>query len=107
MRGNASGTRRRLRWCSYRRHTHPNLTDPPQQPLEGKSDLRSRLAVQEFHAEWVESIDVLLEVLPREISVSFHHVHHNWPPCLDVPWLRLLQLDEASNDIRAKPVIVV
>lgn len=106
MRGNTSWTRRRLRWCGHRRHTHPNLANPPQQPLEGKSDLRSRLAVQEFHAERVESIDVLLEVLTREIGVSFHHVHHNRPPCLDVPWLGLLQLDEASNDIRAKPVIV-
>ena len=89
MRGNASWTRWRLGRCSHRRHTHPDLADPPQQPLQGQSDFRSRFAVQEFHTEGVEGFDVLLKVLTRKIGVSFHHVDDNGPPCLDVPWLGL------------------
>ena len=107
MRGNASWTRRRLRRRSHWRHTHPDFADPPQQPLEGKSYFQSRLTVQEFHPEWVKSVDMLLKVLTREIGVPFHHVDDHGPPCLDVPWLRLLELDEASNDIRAKPAIAI
>lgn len=81
---------RALQRRAGRSHTHPSLTNPPKQPLQCEPDIWIELPVQQLDSERVEGLNMLLEIIPGKISISFHDIYNNRPPCIDVPRLRFI-----------------
>jgi hypothetical protein len=76
--------------------------------LEGNANLRAEIPTQELHRDWVERLNVLVEVLLRETIVPVDHVDDNWPPGDDVAVLGLfIQANEAADDVGAEPVNIL
>lgn len=87
------------------RHAHPELSDAAEKALERQSDLEAKFSVQEFDSEGIKRLDMLFEVVLRKVGVAFHYIYNNRSPCLNVPWLCLIQLDETSDDVGAEPIL--
>ena len=85
-----------------RLHAHSNLACTPQQRLQRHSDFRSRLSIEQFHAQGVESLDVSFEIFAGKVGVAFHNVHDNRAPGFYVAGLSFVKENEGADDIRAE-----